>query len=545
VKTGLEIEQSIEKLPITEVAKTFGLDPDSINLHGKYIAKLPLSVLQERADKADGNLVLVTAMTPTRSGEGKTTVAISLTDALTRLGQKAALCIREPSLGPYFGMKGGGTGGGYAQVTPAEDINLHFTGDMYSVSKANNLLSSMIDNHLYHGNPLQLDSRRVTWKRVIDLNDRALRDIIVGLGGTANGFPRRDGFDITPASEVMTILSLSRNAADLHERLKCIIVGYTFGGEPVTCAQIKSDAAMVILLRDAIQPNLVQTLEHSPAFIHGGAFANIAHGCNTLFATSMALKLADYAVTEAGFGSDLGAEKFFDIKCRVGGLKPSAAVVVATVRALKHHGGGSLEDGFANLAKHVENVRDFGISPVVAINRFADDTDEELKGVQNKCETAGVPSAICDGFVRGGAGAEELARAVMKVARDGSSSLRFLYPLDLPIAEKMEAIATRMYGAAGVKYDRKALASIEQIESLGFGKLPICVAKTPASLSDTAELRGVPKDFTVAVNEVRLCAGAGLIVMRCGDIVTMPGLPRLSAAELMQVDSSGQTITLA
>ena len=545
MKTGLEIEQSIEKLPITEVAKTLGLDPDSINLHGKYIAKLPLSVLHERADKADGNLVLVTAMTPTRSGEGKTTVAISLTDALTRLGQKAALCIREPSLGPYFGMKGGGTGGGYAQVTPAEDINLHFTGDMYGVSKANNLLSSMIDNHLYHGNPLQLDSRRVTWKRVIDLNDRALRDIIVGLGGTANGFPRRDGFDITPASEVMTILSLSRNTADLHERLKRIIVGYTFGGEPVTCAQIKSDAAMVILLRDAIQPNLVQTLEHSPAIIHGGAFANIAHGCNTLFATSMALKLADYAVTEAGFGSDLGAEKFFDIKCRVGGLKPSAAVVVATVRALKHHGGGSLEDGFANLAKHVENVRHFGVSPVVAINRFADDTGEELKSVQSKCETAGVSSAVCDGFDRGSAGAEELARAVMKVARDGSSSLRFLYPLDLPIAEKMEAIATRMYGAAGVKYDRRALASIEQIERLGFGNLPICVAKTQASLSDTAELRGVPKDFTVAVNEVRLCAGAGLIVMRCGDIVTMPGLPRLSAAELMQVDSSGQTITLA
>jgi formate--tetrahydrofolate ligase len=545
VKTSLEIEQSIEKLPIAEVARTLGLDPDGINLHGKYIAKLPLSILHERADEPDGNLVLVTSMTPTRSGEGKTTVAISLADALTRLGQKAALCIREPSLGPYFGMKGGGTGGGHAQVTPAEDINLHFTGDMYGVSKANNLLSSMIDNHLYFGNTLHLDSRRVTWKRVIDLNDRALRDIIVGLGGTANGFPRRDGFDITPASEVMTILSLSRDTTDLHERVKRIIVGYTFDGEPVTCAQIKSDAAMVILLRDAIQPNLVQTLEHTPAIIHGGAFGNIAHGCNTLFATRMALKLADYAVTEAGFGSDLGAEKFFDIKCRAGGLKPSAAVVVATVRALKHHGDGSLEDGFANLAKHIENIRCFGVSPVVAINRFADDTDEELNSIRHRCEMAGVSSAVCDSFDRGGAGAEELARTVMKVARDGSSSLRFLYPLDLPVREKMEVIATRMYGAAGVAYDRRVLASIEQIEKLGFGNLPICVAKTQASLSDRADLRGVPKDFTVTVNEVRLCTGAGLIVMRCGDIVTMPGLPRVSAAELMQVDSSGQTITLA
>jgi formate--tetrahydrofolate ligase len=484
-------------------------------------------------------------MTPTRSGEGKTTVAVGLTDALTRLGEKAALCLREPSLGPYFGMKGGATGGGYAQVTPAEDINLHFTGDMYGVSKANNLLASMIDNHLYFGNPLQIDSRRVTWKRVIDLNDRALRDIIIGLGGTSNGFPRRDGFDITPASEVMTILSLAINPQDLHDRLKNIIIGYTYSGEPVTCAQLKADSAMVILLRDTVQPNIVQTLGHSPAFIHGGAFANIAHGCNTLFATTMALKLAGYVVTEAGFGSDLGAEKFFDIKCRTGNLRPNAAVIVATVRALKHHGDGSLEKGFANLAKHIENVRCFGVPPVVAINRFDGDADDELQAVQRRCEASGVPAAVCDGFNSGGAGVEELAHVVMRVAGDGSSSLRFLYPLDAPIKEKMETIATKMYGAASVEYDRKALASIEQIEKLGMGNLPVCVAKTPASLSDTTDLRGVPKDFTITVNEVRLSAGAGLIVMLCGSIMTMPGLPRVSAAELMQVDSDGQTVTLA
>ena len=545
MKTNLEIEESIEKLPIAEVVRTLGLDADRINLHGKYIAKLPLSILHERAGQPDGKLVLVTAITPTRSGEGKTTIAISLSDALTRLGEKAVLCIREPSLGPYFGMKGGATGGGYAQVTPAEDINLHFTGDMYGVSKANNLLASMIDNHLYFGNPLQIDSRRVTFKRVIDLNDRALRDTIIGLGGTSNGFPRRDGFDITPASEVMTILSLAMDPADMHERLKRIIIGYTFHGEPVTCEQLKADAAMVILLRDTIQPNIVQTLGHTPAIIHGGAFANIAHGCNTLFATRMALKLGGYAVTEAGFGSELGAEKFFDIKCRIGGLRPDVAVIVATVRALKHHGEGSLEGGFANLAKHIENVRCFGVSPVVAINRFDDDADNELQAVQRHCEAASVPAAVCDGFNRGGAGAEEIARLVMKVAGEGASSLRYLYPLDLPITEKMETIATKMYGAAAVEYDHKALASIEQIEKLGLGNLPVCVAKTPASLSDTPGLKGVPRGFTVRVNDVRLSAGAGLIVMLCGSIVTMPGLPRVSAAELMQVDSDGRTTTLA
>ncbi len=544
MKSNLEIEQSVEKLPIAEVARRLGLDGDAINPHGRYIAKLPLSILQEQRDKPDGRLILVTAITPTRTGEGKTTVAISLADAIGRLGKKAAVCIREPSLGPYFGMKGGATGGGYAQVVPAEDINLHFTGDMYGVSKANNLLASMIDNHLYFGNSLQIDSRRVTWKRVIDLNDRALRDIIVGLGGTANGFPRRDGFDITPASEVMTILSLSQDTADLHERIKRIIIGYTFSGEPVTCEQLSADSAMVILLRDTVQPNLVQTLERTPAFIHGGAFANIAHGCNTLFATRMALKLCDYAVAEAGFGSDLGAEKFFDIKCRMGGLQPNAAVVVATVRALRHHGDGSLEAGFPNLAKHVENVRAFNVVPVVAINRFADDTDAELDEVRRRCEALGVAAAICDGYGRGSAGTVELAEAVMKIAGSASSPLRFLYPLDLPLREKMGVIATRMYGASGVEYERRALSSIEQIEKLGGGNLPVCVAKTPASLSDNAELRGVPRNFKVRVNEARLSTGAGLVVMLCGNIVTMPGLPRVSAAELMQVDSSGQTIRL-
>jgi formate--tetrahydrofolate ligase len=545
VKTNLEIEQGIEKLPITEVVRTLGLDPNVINQHGRYIAKLPLSILYERAGRPDGKLVLITAMTPTRSGEGKTTVAISLSDALTRLGKKAVLCIREPSLGPYFGMKGGATGGGYAQVTPAEDINLHFTGDMYGVSKANNLLASMIDNHLYFGNALQIDSRRVTFKRVIDLNDRALRDIIIGLGGTSNGFPRRDGFDITPASEVMTILSLSMSQADLHERLKRIIIGYTFHGEPVTCEQLKVDSAMVILLRDTIQPNVVQTLGHTAAIIHGGAFANIAHGCNTLFATRMALKLADYAVAEAGFGTELGAEKFFDIKCRTGGLQPAVAVIVATVRALKHHGEGSLEAGFANLLKHIENVRCFGVPPVVAINRFDEDGEDELLAVRRCCEEAGVPAAVCDGFCKGGEGAEELAREVMRIAGEESSPLRYLYPLDASIKEKMETIATKMYGATGVEYDRKALTSIEQIEGLGLAGLPVCVAKTQASLSDVPGLKGVPNGFHVRVNDVRLSAGAGLIVMLCGSIVTMPGLPRVSAAELMHVDSEGETTTLA
>jgi formate--tetrahydrofolate ligase len=545
VKTNLEIEQSVQKLPITAVIGRLGVDPNDVNLHGRHIAKLPLSILRERADRPDGKLILVTAITPTKSGEGKTTVAIGLSDALTMQGEKAVLCIREPSLGPYFGMKGGATGGGYAQVTPAEDINLHFTGDMYGVSKANNLLASMIDNHLYFGNPLQIDSRRVTWKRVIDLNDRALRDIIIGLGGTSNGFPRRDGFDITPASEVMTILSLAVDLSDLHDRLKRIIVGYTYQGEAVTCAQLKADAAMVILLRDTIQPNIVQTLGHTPAVIHGGAFANIAHGCNTIFATKTALKLGDYVVTEAGFGSDLGAEKFFDIKCRTGGLKPSAAVIVATVRALKHHGDGSVENGFANLAKHIENVRSFRVPSVVAINRFAEDTDDELRSVERLCEAAGVPAAVCDPFNQGGTGTEELARVIKRLVEGDSSPPQFLYDLDVPVKEKMEAIATKMYGASAVEYDRKASASIKQIEKLGFGNLPVCVAKTPISLSDQADLKGVPKDFTITVNEVRLAAGAGLIVMLCGSIMTMPGLPRVSAAELMQVDSEGQTTTLA
>ena len=545
MKSSLEIERSIEKRPIADVAAALGLDPDGINLHGKYIAKLPLSILDERSKEPDGSLILVTAMTPTREGIGKTTVTIGLADALRRLGENAALCIREPSLGPYFGIKGGATGGGYAQVAPAEDINLHFTGDMYGVAKANNLLSSLIDNHLHYGNVLDIDSHRMTWRRVIDLNDRALRDIMVGLSASGDGFPRHDGFDITPASEVMVILSLATSLFDLHQRIRRIIVGYTHESEPVTCSQIKADNAMIILLRDTVQPNLVQTLEHTPAFIHGGAFANVAHGCNTLFATRMALKLCDYVVAEAGFGSELGAEKFFDIKCRVGGLKPNVAVIVATVRALKHHGDGSLEAGFTNLAKHIENVRCFGVPPVVAINRFADDTDDELRAIEHCCRAAGVPVAVCDAFNQGSAGAEELAREVMKVAGEGSSSLRFLYPLKLSIREKMETIATKMYGAAGVEYDRKALASIDQIEKLGFGNLPVCVAKTPASLSDTPGLKGVPKGFTVRVNEVRLSAGAGLIVMLCGSIVTMPGLPRVSAAELMQGDSDGQTTTLA
>ena len=544
MKTSLEIERSIEKRPIAEVAAALGLDPDGINLHGKYIAKLPLSILDERSKGPDGNLILVTAMTPTREGIGKTTVTIGLADALRRLGEKAALCIREPSLGPYFGIKGGATGGGYAQVTPAEDINLHFTGDMYGVAKANNLLSSLIDNHLHYGNVLQIDSRRMTWRRVIDLNDRALRDIMVGLSASGDSFPRHDGFDITPASEVMVILSLATGLFDLHQRIRSIIVGYTHKSEPVACSQIKADNAMIILLRDSVQPNLVQTLEHTPAFIHGGAFANVAHGCNTLFATRMALKLCDYVVAEAGFGSELGAEKFFDIKCRVGGLSPRAAVIVVTVRALKHHGGLTEDGGFANLAKHVENVRCFGVPPIVAVNRFADDSDEELKAVHEECDRLGVPSAVCDAFNSGGAGAEELAHTVIKVAGDGSASFQPLYPLDIPITEKVETIATKMYGAAGVEYDPEARESLRIIEDLGYSDLAICIAKTPLSLSDRAELRGAPRDFTIKVNDVKLSAGAGLVIVLAGNIVTMPGLPRVPAAELMQVDDSGSAIRL-
>ncbi|MBN1417325.1 MAG: formate--tetrahydrofolate ligase [Planctomycetes bacterium] len=546
VKPNEEIEAGFRKLPIGEVAAKLGLDPAHILPHGKHIAKIPIRELEARARRRDGHLVLVSAMTPTPAGEGKTTTTIGLGDALARLGARTAICLREPSLGPYFGIKGGGTGAGYAQVVPAEDINLHFVGDMYSVSKANNLLAAMVDNHLQHGNELGIDPRRITWKRVIDLNDRALREIFVGLGGVGNGIPRRDGFDITPASEVMAIVCLARDFPDLQRRLASIVVGYTYKGDPVLCRQIKADGAMTVLLRDAIHPNLVQTLEGTPAFVHCGPFANIAHGCNTAVATRMALKVADYVVTEAGFATDLGAEKFFDIKCRIAKLRPSAAVIVATARSVRWHGGFSDRGGLGNLAKHIENIRAFGIEPVVAINRFPGDAPSDHRKIIRFCANRRATAVVANHYEEGGAGALGLAEAVRAtVARTDRKAFRPLYAARLPIKKKIEIIARKMYGARGVEYDRAAETDIELLERLGHGGLPVCIAKTPKSLSDKPGLRGRPAGFDLNVNEVRLLAGAGFVVAICGNIVTMPGLPKSPAAERIRVAPGGEARGLA
>ncbi|RME95710.1 MAG: formate--tetrahydrofolate ligase [Verrucomicrobia bacterium] len=531
---------------IQEVAAELGLDADTILPYGHYIAKIPFQVLQDLADKPDGRLVLVTAMTPTPQGEGKTTTTIGLGDALRRAGHRTAICLREPSLGPYFGIKGGGTGAGRSQVIPAEDINLHFTGDMYSVTKANNLLAAMVDNHIHHGNSLEIDPRRIVLRRVMDLNDRALREIFVGLGGVKNGVPRKDGFNITPASEVMAILCLAKDYADLGKRLGNMVVGFTYKGDPVRATQLEAVGAMQVLLRDAIHPNLVQTIEGTPAFIHGGPFANIAQGTNTAIATRMALKLADYVVTEAGFATDLGAEKFFHIKCRIAGLRPSAVVIVATAKAVAWHGGFTAKGGFGNLLKHIENIRQFGLEPVVAINRFDDDSPADLRRIVRFCARQGVEAVVAEHYRKGGEGAAELAAAVERAVRaNRRRKFRFLYALEASLADKIETLARRLYGASGVEYDRSAETDMELLERHGFDKLPICVAKTAASLSDDPKLRGRPKGFRITVNELRVSAGAGFVVVICGNIMTMPGLPKVPAAARIKVLPDGRAVGLA
>jgi formate--tetrahydrofolate ligase len=530
---------------IQEVATELKLNVDEILPHGHFIAKIPIDELTAREHQPNGKLVLMTAMTPTPEGIGKTTTTIGLSDALRQMGRRVIFCLREPSLGPYFGIKGGGTGAGRAQVVPAEAINLHFVGDMYAVTKANNLLAAMVDNHLQHGNPLGIDPRRIVLRRVIDLNDRALRDIIIGLGGTKHGIPRRDGFNITPASEVMAILCLARDFAHLGEMLSQMVVGFTYKGEPVRASQIEAVGAMQVLLRDAIHPNLVQSAEGTPAFVHGGPFANIAQGTNTTIATRLALKLADYVVTEAGFATELGAEKFFDIKCRMAGLNPSGAVIVATAKAVAYHGGASANGGLANLAKHIENIRLFGLQPVVALNRFPTDTDADLKRIIKFCARLGVEAVVADHYARGGAGAVPLAEAVLRALdKNRARKLKFAYPLDAPLEKKIEAVACKLYGAEGVDLDRGAQHDLELLNRHGFGHLPVCIAKTPMSLSDDPALRGRPRGFRISINELRISAGAGFVVPICGSIVTMPGLPKVPAAARIKVLPNGQATGL-
>jgi formate--tetrahydrofolate ligase len=544
---NLQLDAAPEKRPVQEIARELGLDPAVILPHGHHIAKVPVSELDSRAADPDGALILVTAMTPTPSGEGKTTTTIGLGDAMKKAGHRTAVCLREPSLGPYFGIKGGGTGAGQAQVVPAEDINLHFVGDMYSISKANNLLAALVDNHLQHGNELGIDPRRITWRRVIDLNDRALREIFVGLGGVTHGIPRKDGFNITPASEVMAILCLARDYRDLRDRLASIVIGYTHRRKPVTASMLVAEGAMTVLLRDAIHPNLVQTLHGTPAFVHGGPFANIAHGCNTVVSTKLALKLCERVVTEAGFASDLGAEKFINIKCRIGELRPAAVVIVATEKAIEHHGGFKPDGGTGNLMKHVENMRAFGVEPVVAVNRFEGDRAENLRKILDFCAEQGVRATAYESVQKGPEGAEDLARLVDEAIEQNldSDSFRFLYPDSAPIREKIDIIARTMYGADGVDYDRNADLSIDLIEKHGQGRVPVCMAKTQKSLSDSARLRGRPTGFRIRVNEVRLAAGAGFVVVICGEMMTMPGLPKEPAAVRIRVDDQGNATGLS
>lgn len=551
-KSDIEIAQSVEMKPIEEIAAKLGIGEDHLELYGKYKAKVDYNILNELEDKEDGKLILVTAITPTPAGEGKTTTSVGLGDALSKLGKKVAIALREPSLGPVFGIKGGAAGGGYAQVVPMEDINLHFTGDIHAIGAANNLLAAMIDNHIYQGNELNLDTRKITWKRCVDMNDRQLRFIVNGLNGRVNGVPREDGFDITVASEVMAILCLSQDIDDLKEKLRNIVVGYTRDDQPVTAGQLKAEGAMAALLKDALKPNLVQTLEHTPTFVHGGPFANIAHGCNSIMATKMALKLADYVVTEAGFGADLGAEKFFDIKCRKGGLKPSAVVIVATVRALKHHGGAlkdelaienldALEKGIPNLLKHIENVtQKFGLPAVVAINRFPTDTEAELKLIEDKCREYGVNVALSEVWAKGGEGGIELAKEVIRLIDEEEKNFKFIYNDNDSIKEKIEKIVREVYGGDGVEFTPAASREINRLEKYGFGNLPVCMAKTQYSLSDDPKKLGWPKGFKVTVRSIKVSAGAGFIVALTGDIMTMPGLPKVPAAEKIDVDSTGR-----
>jgi len=555
-KQDLEIARAVTLKPIQEIGTAVGLTPDELEPYGRYKAKVAWEAITRRRNHPDGALVLVTAMTPTPAGEGKSTTTVGIADGLRRLGKRAVVALREPSLGPVFGMKGGATGGGHAQVAPMEDINLHFTGDMHAIGAAHNLLAAMLDNHLAQGNPLGIDTRRVLYKRVVDMNDRALRNIVLGLGGPAHGVPREGGFEITVASEVMAILCLSADLADFKARAGRVVVAETANGAPVTAADLRAAGAMAVLMKDAIKPNLVQTLEGTPALVHGGPFGNIAHGCNSVIATRLALKLGDVVVTEAGFASDLGAEKFVDIKCRTSGLVPSVAVVVATVRALKMHGGVALTElpaedvaavrrGCDNLAKHVENVRLFGMAPVVALNHFTGDTDAEVEAVLETCRGWGVPAEVSRGWAEGGGGTMELAQIVLDVIKGGDpSAFRLLYPDDLPLERKIETIATRVYGADGVRLMSAAAQKLARWQAMGHGRLPVCMAKTQNSLSDDPKKAGRPRGFSITVRDARLCAGAGFVVAYAGDVLTMPGLPKVPGAEGMDIDAAGNVTGL-
>ncbi|MBP3878658.1 MAG: formate--tetrahydrofolate ligase [Lachnospiraceae bacterium] len=553
-RSDIEIAQASEMLPVTEIAKAAGVEERYLEQYGRYKAKIDYNLLKE-CTRPDGKLILVTAINPTPAGEGKTTTTVGLADGMKRLGKNVMVALREPSLGPVFGIKGGAAGGGYAQVVPMEDINLHFTGDFHAIGAANNLLAAMIDNHIFQGNALNIDPRKITWKRCVDMNDRQLRNVIDGLGGRTNGTPREDGYDITVASEIMAVLCLARDISDLKERLARIVIGYTYGKvseqKPVTAGDLKAQGAMAALLKDALKPNLVQTLEHTPALVHGGPFANIAHGCNSVTATRVAMKLADYTVTEAGFGADLGAEKFLDIKCRMAGIRPDCVVIVATARALKYNGGvpknetgeenlEALERGLPNLLKHVSNIRDvFHLPCVVAINRFPQDTEAELALIREKCRALGVNVALSEVWAKGGEGALELAEEVIRLA-DEPNDFAFAYDLDLPVRDKIAAIVTRIYGGSGVAYTGEAEKQIRQLTALGFDRLPVCMAKTQYSLTDDPAKLGAPKDFTVTVRSVRVSAGAGFLVALTGEIMTMPGLPKVPAAERIDVDENGK-----
>ncbi|MEM8497053.1 MAG: formate--tetrahydrofolate ligase [Pseudomonadota bacterium] len=555
VPSDIEIAQAADALPIGDIAAKLDIPSDALSPYGRTKAKIDLHHINSLQDKPDGKLILVTAITPTPAGEGKTTTSVGLTDGLNKIGKKALVCLREPSLGPCFGMKGGAAGGGYAQVIPMEDINLHFTGDFHAIGAAHNLLSALLDNHIHWGNKNELDARRIAWKRVVDMNDRALRQITCSLGGPGNGFPREDGFDITVASEIMAIFCLSKDLDDLQNRLSKIVVGYTRDRKPVHASDINGTGAMAVLLKDALAPNLVQTLEHNPAIIHGGPFANIAHGCNSVIATRTSLKLADYVVTEAGFGADLGAEKFFNIKCRSAGLNPDAAVIVATVRALKMHGGvdmkelsaenvEALADGCDNLVRHIENVKSFGVPVVVGINRFITDTDAEIAKVKDVCAANGVTAVESTHWENGGAGAEELAKEVVELVDNGHANFAPLYPDDMPIWQKIKTVATRLYRADDIIADQKVRDEIQRLQDNGYENFPVCIAKTQYSFSTDPLLKGAPINHVLPIREVRLSAGAGFIVVVCGDIMTMPGLPREPAANRININAEGEVAGL-
>lgn len=548
--SDIEIAQQAHMLPITEVAKKLGIGEEDIELYGRYKAKLSMDLIKRVQNKPDGKLILVTAITPTPAGEGKSTTTVGLAQGLAKIGQSVIVALREPSLGPCMGIKGGAAGGGYSQVVPMEDINLHFTGDFHAITSAHMLLAAMLDNHIHQGNTLNIDPRRIVWKRVVDMNDRELRNIVVGLGGKAHGVPRQDGFDITVASEVMAILCLATGLHDLKERLSKIIVAYDYSGNPITAGMLKAQGAMAALLKDAVKPNLVQTLENVPAIIHGGPFANIAHGCNSVMATKTALKLADYTITEAGFGADLGAEKFFDIKCRYAGLKPDAVVLVATVRALKMHGGvpktelatpdvEAVKRGMVNLEKHIENIKQYGLPLVVAINAFAQDTPEELEAVRAHCANHGVNVALSEVFAKGGEGGVELAKEVVRLATEEKADFKVLYGDELSLKEKIETIAKNIYGAVGVNYTKEATNALKDFEKMGYGNLPVCMAKTQYSFSDDPALLGRPEGFEITIKNCRIAAGAGFVVVLTGDIMTMPGLPKVPAAEKIDVSDDG------